>query len=605
MVGVAGSGKTTMLRAVAKAFEGAGYQVVGTATSGQAARNLAQEAGIDQSRTLASLIWRLDHGQLELSEKSVVVLDEVGMTDDAHLARLAAHVELAGAKLVLTGDHLQLPAVGPGGALAALVRRHPDAVHYLQENRRQRDPGERQALESLRDGDVADAVSWYVRQRRVHAGPTRDEALQAAVDAWAADVDAGRDTELYAWRRANVAELNRRARTWMEASGRLSGPDLSCPGGTNYRAGDRVVTLAPGPDGRLVTSERATVEAVDFVGSSLTLRTDNGRQVSLSAEHLSPDRLGYGYATTVHRSQGSTTARAHLFADRGGRELAYVAMSRARESTHAWVVADDVGQAADDLRRDWAARHTPTWALDTGLPWSAEAILEIGPALPMSDRARVVAIAAAQAEASRNALGGLERPDRAGELSEARAALARTEQGLLDLQAGNGAYSCTEVGRAVSDLAFARAALTKAKWVAECSPRWRERRTATKEAAAAAARLTGAEGRWQDYVAPELARLESAMYQARQDVECLAASEEREATRWGRVAERGLSAGGLLTGSQSDWPSIGMNSTGRNATRPGRAGAPFEQRPRCRLHTFCHWKDPTPAQDSNRLRGTG
>ncbi len=206
------------------------------------------------------------------------------------------------------------------------------------------------------------------------------------------------------------------------------------------------------------------------------------------------------------------------------------------------MVADDVGQAADDLRRDWAARHTPTWALDTGLPWSAEAILEMGRALPMSDRARVVAIAAAQAEASRNALGGLERPDRAGELSEARAALARTEQGLLDLQAGNGAYSCTEVGRAVSDLAFARAALTKAKWVAECSPRWRERRTATKEAAAAAARLTGAEGRWQDYVAPELARLESAMYQARQDVECLAASEEREATRWGRVAERGLSA---------------------------------------------------------------
>ena len=60
-----------------------------------------------------------------------------------------------------------------------------------------------------------------------------------------------------------------------------------------------------------------------------------------------------------------------------------------------------------------------------------------------------------------------------------------------------------------------------------------------------------------------------------------------------------------LTSSQSDWPSIGMNSTGRNATRRGRAGAPFEQRPRCRLHTFSHWKDPTPAQDSNRLRGTG
>ncbi len=44
----------------------------------------------------------------------------------------------------------------------------------------------------------------------------------------------------------------------MEASGRLSGPELVCPGGDSYRAGDQVVTLAPGAAGALVTSERAT-----------------------------------------------------------------------------------------------------------------------------------------------------------------------------------------------------------------------------------------------------------------------------------------------------------------------------------------------------------
>ncbi len=121
------------------------------------------------------------------------------------------------------------------------------------------------------------------------------------------------------------------------------------------------------------------MKTVDLADGSLVLRTDDGRQVRLSAEHLGPDRLGYGYATTVHRSQGSTTTRAHLFADGGERELAYVAMSRARESAHAWVVADDVGQAAEDLRRDWAARRTPTWAWDIGLPGDAEAVRELGP----------------------------------------------------------------------------------------------------------------------------------------------------------------------------------------------------------------------------------
>ena len=52
---------------------------------------------------------------------------------------------------------------------------------------------------------------------------------QAAVDAWADDVAAGRETGLYAWRRANVAELNALARRWMADSGRLSGPELASP----------------------------------------------------------------------------------------------------------------------------------------------------------------------------------------------------------------------------------------------------------------------------------------------------------------------------------------------------------------------------------------
>ena len=66
VVGVAGSGKSTMLAVVADAFEAAGGQVIGTATSGQAARNLGDAAEIDTSRTLASLRWHLDHDRLTL-----------------------------------------------------------------------------------------------------------------------------------------------------------------------------------------------------------------------------------------------------------------------------------------------------------------------------------------------------------------------------------------------------------------------------------------------------------------------------------------------------------------------------------------------------------
>jgi hypothetical protein len=441
IVGIAGAGKTTLLAVAAAAFESAGSQVIGTATSGQAARTLGREAHLGESRTLASLLWRLDHDLLVLDERSVVILDEVGMTDDAHLVGLTARVEAAGAKLVLVGDHHQLGSVGPGGALAALARRHPDVVHRLTENRRQHDPAERDTLAQLRDCSVAKSVAWYSRQGRLHSATDRDVALQQAVHAWAVDVAAGHDTGLYAWRRANVAALNQRTRQWMDATGLLSGPELACPGGNAYRAGDRVVTLAPGADGRLVTSQRAVIATVDPAGEMLTLQTDDGQHVQLGKDEAEGDRLGYAYATTVHRCQGSTTERAHLFADGGGRELAYVGMSRARQSTHVWTVADDLAQAVEDLRRDWSTRRTPTWAIDTPLTEPATLTRESLQALSSEEQARVAALLHAETAIAGDAITGIGLPDRAATLGQVEAVLAHVQQARTDLDSGTGSLA--------------------------------------------------------------------------------------------------------------------------------------------------------------------
>ena len=313
-------------------------------------------------------------------------------------------MEAAGAKLVLTGDHHQFGPVGPGGALGALVARHPGAVHYLAENRRQHDPEERQALEALRDGDVGQAVDWYAAHGRVHALDSRDDALQAAVDAWAADTAGGQETGLYAWRRANVAELNR-PRPGLDGGQRPAvRPELACPGGASYRAGDRVVTLAPGAAGALVTSQRATVEQSNPEAVRSSCAPTTAARSGLAGKKPGPTGSAR-ICHTVHRGQGSTAARAHLFADGGGRELAYVAMSRARGATHAWVVADDLAQAAEDLRRDWSARRTPTWALDACLPTTT--LREAVVSLANPGHARVVALALARSGATANATAQL------------------------------------------------------------------------------------------------------------------------------------------------------------------------------------------------------
>jgi hypothetical protein len=181
-------------------------------------------------------------GEAPLAAKNVI---PHVLRHTAAMVLLQAGVDVTGAKAVVIGDHRQLGAVGPGGGLEALVNRHGPALHVLDENVRQRDPAGRRALEELRAGSVAAAVDWYRANDRLVTAPTRHEVLDAAVDAWFADVRAGREAVLMAWRRSDVAALNERARQRLIAAGLVAGPELKAPGGKRYAAGDRVVTLAP------------------------------------------------------------------------------------------------------------------------------------------------------------------------------------------------------------------------------------------------------------------------------------------------------------------------------------------------------------------------
>jgi conjugative relaxase-like TrwC/TraI family protein len=504
VLGVAGSGKTTALRCVADAYAAAGFEVVGTATSGQAARTLGREAGIGESRTLASLLWRLDHHTLMLTARHVIVLDEAGMTDDPAMLRLLTAADLAGAKVVMVGDHRQLDAVGPGGALRAVLNRNPGQVHVLTENVRQDDPGEREALAHLRSGDVATAVAWYADHDRIRIAPDRHEALQGMVDAWADDLFAGKDAAMYAWRRTNVDELNRLARDRCAIAGRLHGPALAADG-RHYCAGDLIVTLAPAAGGQVVTSEHGVVESVDVQHRSLTVRMDDGRLQRLVEEELGKDRLAHGYAITVHRSQASTVDVAHRLEDGGGRSLAYVSMSRARDTNTVHVVADDLGQAVEDVTREWSIDRRARWAIDSGTPATDPLEVERHQSAPANIRE---ALRLARLEAQRQATEAAIPPDRTEELRTAQIRLAALQRTRRDLEAGRSRYADTAEGEAATALNTARSRRREAEGFAETANSRRERRRWRHEAKAWTHREAKAQNAYDDIVVPEATRVD-------------------------------------------------------------------------------------------------
>jgi hypothetical protein len=175
---LAGTGKTTMLGAVADCYRQARYRVIGTAPTARAARQLGETAGVG-AHTMHSLLGAVDQAG-GFADRTVLLLDEAGMAPTRLTSALLAHAERAGAKVIAVGDPGQLHSVQAGGWLPALTDQQPELA--LREVIRQRDPAERDALEALHDG----LPDRYLAHKRSEISVHADEhgAAEALLDQW-------------------------------------------------------------------------------------------------------------------------------------------------------------------------------------------------------------------------------------------------------------------------------------------------------------------------------------------------------------------------------------------------------------------------------------
>jgi conjugative relaxase-like TrwC/TraI family protein len=338
VAGKAGTGKTFALAAAREAWQQDGHPVLGVAVARRAARELTTGAGIEATST-AALLHDL-RSERPLPKSCVLVVDEAGMVATRQLCELLAHVERAGGKLVLVGDHRQLPEIEAGGAFRALVAR--GLAVELVHNQRQAEAWERRALDHVADGHAADAVAAYHRHGRIHLGATADDTRALLVKDWWQLTQAGEETIILAHRRADVTELNQRARDAKRAAGRLRGPELHLPGGV-FAAGDLLVVKRNDTQHGVTNGHRGTITHVDPEHQRLTVRLDD-RETELGPGFLHDTTsqggptLLHGYALTCHVAQGLTTDSALLLADHGlSRELAYTALSRGRTTNHLYL----------------------------------------------------------------------------------------------------------------------------------------------------------------------------------------------------------------------------------------------------------------------------
>ncbi|WP_040493599.1 MobF family relaxase [Ilumatobacter nonamiensis] len=377
LVGPAGTGKTFTVEAIREAHARSGLRVFGAAPSARAALELEAATGMPSS-TLHRLLDNWNRGFVAPAPDSLLVIDEAGMADIRNLTTSVERQTQVGGRVLLVGDHRQLPEIGAGGGFASAALCSP-AVVPLTVNRRQRNAWEHRALDELRHGSIRTAITHYLDHDRIEVAADPNALVDLAIERWAQARAAGLRPVMLAGTNDLVDRLNLAAIDYLVRSEALTDSPPAAYGAASFRPGERVLarrnSAVQTPDGDtldIANGQPGTVRAA--TSDAITIAFDNGTTARLDDGYLKRGgHLTHAYARTTHRAQGGTWDLAiAVGADSLYREAAYVQLSRGSHSNQLIVsdpeLTEILNEASTDTERhDRGHRETTDLGIDDHL----------------------------------------------------------------------------------------------------------------------------------------------------------------------------------------------------------------------------------------------
>ncbi len=334
--GYAGTGKTYMLKAAKEIWEKSGFNLIGLSTSGKAASSLEIETGMT-SKTIYSFLEAVKNNKITVNDKTILVMDEMGMTSLDDMSAVMEIVRVNGAKIAGVGDVEQTQPVGRGAPQRAMV----DAIGSVSLDTiiRQNTAWQRDATMLLETNNTAAGFDLYEEHGFVHLHETNALAASETVERWYANYRAERDAPIKdfvmaAFKNETVGVLNALARDKLLVSGVIgAGVSIAVEKGSIVvSSGERLLFTKNDGHVGVKNGDFATVLSVSPDAKTLQVQLDSGKVVAFDLANYK--HIAYGYAATVHKLQGHTTKDCNVLVDGAGwdRHKFLVAATRHKSS---------------------------------------------------------------------------------------------------------------------------------------------------------------------------------------------------------------------------------------------------------------------------------
>ena len=305
-----GTGKTMLQKALLGIYSRnhPSKEIVCCAPTGRAARRMEQSTGFPASTVhkALGLIAGEDgeYGTPETLDADLILVDEVSMLDIYLAGDLFDSVK-PGSQLILIGDADQLPSVGPGAVLSEMIASGTIPVVKLDKIFRQT-AGSRIATNAklIRHGNMS---LEYGRDFQFYDSASIPKSAERIVELYL------QETAKYGV--DNVALLSpyrQKTETGVNALNELLREKINPPapdkdevvhGTRRFRCGDKVMQIKNCDE--ISNGDIGYITKICKAGDETTVTIDfgDGRTAEYDSSQL--DMLDLGYASTIHKSQGS------------------------------------------------------------------------------------------------------------------------------------------------------------------------------------------------------------------------------------------------------------------------------------------------------------